>query len=81
MTPDIWHLIEGALLLVLGTWQARTAARASKLVDLELRLVKVETRTDAHADGLGRLQEGLDDVREHMVRREDLEALRRALTP
>jgi hypothetical protein len=79
MNDLIPHFIEGVLLLGLGVWNRRLEVRSTKTAQLEIDLAVLKTRVEAHSNGIERLQEGLDDVREHMARREDIEALRRAL--
>ncbi len=76
---DWIHVIEGGLLLVLGGWMTRLQVASARLRDVELRMVKAETRIDAHGTGLEKLQEALDDVREHMARREDVERILQTL--
>lgn len=85
MVPDWLYpiVVSGAI----GYWTQRLQRRteqaesrlerlSAKAQDAEVRVARCEERIDSAVARADRTDEALDDIREHMVRRADLDALK-----
>ncbi len=80
MLPEILpHVISGFALAVVGWGANHMRTLKTTIHDLELRMVRAETQAGADLAARSDLKEELADIRENMVRRDDLVALRDAI--
>ncbi len=78
---EILHLATGAVLLFMGVWITWVQRRGAKVHDLELEVVALKIKAESQHGILEDFQEGLSDVRENMLRRDDLALIKAALRP
>lgn len=78
---DLWHIAEGVGMLLLSGWLARLQSQTSKIHELDKKVAVIEADARATAGTLAEVRDGLADVREHMLRREDVEMISKAMRP
>lgn len=80
MLEALPHIVSGLVLLVVGWGATHLRELRKTLRDLEIRMVKVETQATSEANSRSEIRQELVDIRENMVRRDDMNSLRDALS-
>jgi len=84
MTLEIVAIVVGAvsplILMVVGWIFTRSIKQAEKVAALDVRLTAAEVRIHNHGGRLASTDEALADIRDHMVRKDDLDHMAAALT-
>jgi hypothetical protein len=73
------HLVEAVILLLMGAWVKKLQARTDQVEALVTKVAVLEAGAVRMDDGLKGLEDKIEDVRENMMRRGDLELLRGVL--
>ena len=77
MIEALPYVIPGSAMLAVLGWAGKKVYET--IHDLELRMVKVETRAEEQGKVQVEVKEELGDIRQNMVRRHDLDAVKEAL--